>query len=275
MISPERLVLIGHPVSHSLSPVMYDAALAAAGRDMRYEALDVVPENLEQALAELARQNCAGNFTIPHKKAALRLMRECSALARQAGAVNTFRRDEAGGFVGDNTDVAGFNEMVLEALSEIPEGARVAVLGAGGAATAVLTALGMWSGATASVHARDLARATAMRMRHSVVTRACSMRDPCLADADIVVNATPIGLNGSDEHPAELERLTPHAVVFDLVYGSRETAWVREARARGHRAFDGLSMLLHQGVAAFEFWFGEPPDRAVMWEALLKATGRA
>lgn len=273
MIERERLVLIGHPVAQSLSPVMHNAALAAAGLSIRYEALDVGVDSIEATLVELARQNCAGNVTVPHKKASMNAMTSYSEVAHRAGAINTFWNNGAGGLEGDNTDVSGFDAAVVELLGGMPDGARVAVLGAGGAAGAVLTAIDAWPGATASVHSRDLARAVAMRMRHSVVVRACSMRDPCLHDADIVVNATPIGM-GTDDMPEEIERLAPRAVVFDLVYGSDETRFVREARANGHTASDGLRMLLHQGVAAFERWFATPPDQGVMWTALLEATGR-
>lgn len=273
MIERERLVLIGHPVAQSLSPVMHNAALAAAGSSLRYEAVDVDLESIGAALAELATQNCAGNVTFPHKKAAMNAMTSYSEVAHRAGAVNTFWSNGAGALEGDNTDVSGFDAAVVELLGGMPDGARVAVLGAGGAAGAVLTAIDAWPGATASVHARDLARAVAMRMRHSVVVRACSMRDPCLGDADLVVNATPIGM-GSDDMPEEIERLAPHAVVFDLVYGRNETRFVREARDRGHMSSDGLRMLLHQGVAAYERWFAASPDQGVMWSALLEATGR-
>ena len=99
------------------------------------------------------------------------------------------------------------------------------------------------------------------------------MRDPLIAEADIVVNATPVGMS-SDEHPVELDRVAPNAIIVDLVYAPQETSWVRDARARGHRAIDGLSMLLHQGVAAFECWFGEEPDQSAMKKALLEAAGR-
>jgi shikimate dehydrogenase len=274
MIQRERLMLIGHPVAQSLSPVMHNAALAAAGMTATYGTLDVTAEQLEETLATLTRENCAGNITVPHKKRAMQFMTSCSEIAMRAGAVNTFWSDGNGTIEGDNTDVAGFDAAITELMGGMPEGARIAVLGAGGAAGAVLTALDAWPGASASVHARDLARAVAMRMRHSVVVRACSMRDPCLADADIVVNATPIGM-GTDDIPEELDRLAPEAVVFDLVYGRHEeTAWVRAAKARGHVAADGLRMLLHQGVAAFERWFAREPDEAVMWKALLEATGR-
>jgi shikimate dehydrogenase len=188
--------------------------------------------------------------------------------------VNVFWRDDQGELDGDNTDVSGFAAMANEIVPDIPDNVRVAVLGAGGAAAAVITAIEAWPGATVTVHARDLARAAAMRMRHSVVVRACSMRDPCLHDANIVVNATPLGLGAGDILPADLDRVAPDAVLLDLVYVPGETAWVRAGRERGHPAADGLSMLLHQGIAAFERWFGVAPDREAMWTALKAAAGR-
>lgn len=274
MIARERLVLIGHPVSQSLSPAMHNAALAALGADIRYETIDVMPDALEATLTALSHVRCAGNITIPHKKAAMLQMRVCSDDATHAGAINTFWGDGFGALDADNTDVGGFDDAAREVIGEPLAGTRVAVLGTGGVAAAVITAIDSWPGATVSVHGRDLARATSMRMRHSVVVRACSMRDPCLGEADIVVNATPLGM-GTDELPVEIERIAPHATVLDLVYGRDETAFVRAARADGHTAADGLRMLLHQGARAFELWFHVRPDTAVMWNALLEATGRS
>lgn len=268
MIERGRVVLIGHPVSHSFSPAMQNAALDAAGIALRYEALDVDPAGLGPTLESMKKVNGAGNLTIPHKVTALASMQKLTPTALRAGAVNTFWVDEGGELAGDNTDVGAFTKLVRETLDEIPSDARVAVLGAGGAAAAVVTALEAWPGASATVHARDLSRAVAMRMRHSVVVRACSMRDPCLSDATIVVNTTPLGLRPEDPLPVELERLNPGAVILDLVYGRGETKLVVASRAMGHVASDGLAMLLHQGAAAFHRWFGIDPDVAAMREAL-------
>lgn len=273
MIDRERLFIIGHPVSQSLSPSMHNAALEEIGSSVRYEALDVLPENLASTLHDLSLTSCAGNITIPHKKAAMQSMRVISDVAHSVGAVNTFWSDGYGAMDGDNTDVIGFEKSVEEMLGEIPQPIRVAVLGAGGAAAAALTAVDRWPGATASVHARDLARAMSMRMRHSAVVRVCSMRDPCLGEADLVVNATPIGM-GTDEVPIDLAQIRQGAAVFDMVYGRDETRFVRDARQSGHMAMDGLRMLLHQGVAGFKLWFGQEPPADVMWSALKRATGR-
>ncbi|HKY97390.1 MAG TPA: shikimate dehydrogenase [Gemmatimonadaceae bacterium] len=274
MTQRDRLVIIGHPVSQSLSPVMHNAALAAKGWDLRYERLDVAPESLADALAALARTRCGGNITIPHKRTALASMRVVSDIAHKVGAVNTFWGDGYGALDGDNTDVAGFEESVRDLLGGIPSGLRIAVLGTGGAAAAALTAIDTWPSASASVHARDLARAMSAQMRHSAVVRVCSMRDPCLSDADLIVNATPIGM-GNDEIPIDMGQLRSGAAVLDMVYSAQETRFVRESRDAGHKAIDGLRMLLHQGVAAFRLWFKEDPDADVMWSALKSETGRA
>jgi shikimate dehydrogenase len=274
MIERERLVLIGHPVSQSLSPLMHNAALEAKGSSLRYEALDVSPEDLDDTLHELSLQKAAGNITVPHKKAAMHSMRVVSDTAHHAGAINTFWGDGYGALDADNTDVEGFNAAVADLLGETPSGIRVAVLGAGGAASAVLTALETWDKVSATVHARDLARGMSLRMRYSAVVRVCSMRDPCLEDANLVVNATSVGMV-DESHPVELHRISPNAAVLDLVYGRNETPFVRAARENGHLASDGLRMLLHQGVASFTRWFGEAPDAGVMWRALSEAAGRA
>jgi shikimate dehydrogenase len=275
MIERGGVRLIGRPVSHSLSPAMHNAALRAAGISLAYEAVDVPPDNLGEALGACRRDNIAGNITVPHKRRALASMQKLTPVASRAGAVNTFWTDGDGELAGDNTDVAGFNELVWELYGELPKGAKVAVLGAGGAAAAVVTAIEKWPDAVATIHARDLSQASVMETRHSVVARACSMRDPCLADANVVVNATTLGAGDRDETPVEITRLRRDAVVVDLNYGTRETTFVRLARERGHLAADGLRMLLHQGSAAFHRWFGIDADTDVMWQALLKETGRA
>ncbi len=273
MKGPERLVLVGHPVAHSLSPVMHNAALEASGRAIRYETLDVLPHEFESSFRALARERTAGNVTIPHKQHAFQVTDACTQPAIECGAVNTFWSDGYARLCGHNTDVSGFAATVSELVGDVPSGSRVAVLGSGGAAAAVLAAVSAWPGVTATVHGRDLARASACRVRFSAVIRAGSMRDPSIGEADIVVNATPVGM-ASDEYPLDLDRVSPAAYIIDLVYRNMETAWVTEARARGHRAIDGLSMLLHQGVAAFECWFDEEPNVPAMRAALAKATGR-
>ncbi|MEO7501846.1 MAG: shikimate dehydrogenase [Gemmatimonadaceae bacterium] len=273
MTRPGRLVLLGHPVVHSLSPVMHNAALSAAGIPLTYELLDVSPSGLETTFISLASEGAAGNVTVPHKTTAARLMNNVSPVAKRIEAVNTFHTSDPGTLTGDNTDPLGFAALVRAALGREPFDAHFALIGAGGAAAAVLAAIEGWSGCTASVYSRNAKRAEHLVARFPDVARVKTLSGHGRMRGEIVVNATPIGL-GNDDVPIPLQRLDANAAILDLVYRRGETAWVRLARADGRIASDGLPMLLEQGAAAFEIWFGEEPDRGVMWAALKEATGR-
>ena len=265
-VLPGRLVLLGHPVAHSLSPRFQNAALRHAGIALTYEALDVTPAALPRVLDELAAIGAAGNVTVPHKAAvAARCVRR-SAVAERAGAVNTFWT-EAGELVGDNTDVAGAHRAVVDLLGREPAAERVALVGAGGSAAAVLCAVERWAGATAVLYNRTMPRAEELASRFaSFSAPAPTLRD-ALAGASLVVNATSVGLTDG-ELPVPIEWLPAHAAVLDLVYAPGETTWARRARAAGHPARDGIVMLVEQGAAAFERWFGQRPNRSAMWAAL-------
>lgn len=252
---------------------MQNAALDAAGIALRYEALDIEPKGLAETLEKLSSGSVAGNVTIPHKRSALGMMSPISALAAAVGAVNTFWSDDNGHLAADNTDVAGFEFLTIETVGETPSNCRIAVLGAGGAAAAVLAAVSGWEGCTATVHARTAESAAIICRRFSGFSSALAMSDAQLGEADIVVNATPVGLR-DDSQPISIARIAPHAAVIDLAYGSFETAWVRAAREKGHRASDGLPMLVRQGSLAFRRWFGVDADEEAMWAAILNATGR-
>ena len=271
---PGRLVLLGHPVAHSLSPVMQNAALAAAGIPLRYELLDVLPGALDATFASLASEQAAGNVTIPHKEDAVSLMKSVSRLAVRIGAINTFHTTVEGNLAGDNTDSIGFGAFVRATLGQEPRGAHFAIIGAGGAAAAVLATIERWTGCSAGIYSRSRARADRLVARFPDVARIETLSEDAPVRGEIVINATPIGLE-SDDVPVSLEQLDRGAAVLDLAYTPGETAWVRLARAEGRIASDGLPMLLEQGAAAFEIWFGVPPDRDVMWAALKTATGRA
>lgn len=264
---PGRLVLLGHPLGHTLSPAMQNAALRAAGIPLTYEALDVPRRALDDTVAALRRARGAGNVTIPFKQ----LMAErCDRLTRTAqstGAVNTFWTAIDGALVGDNTDVDGFQAAAEALLGEKPRGQRVLVLGAGGAAAAVLLALKGWEGQRVQVYARTMERARALAARIGVDAEVVADPASSAREATLVVNATPVGMR-DDGMPLDPKLLGPDAAVLDLVYRAGETAWVRAARARGCRAADGLRMLVEQGAAAFERWFGVPADREAMWNAL-------
>lgn len=258
---PGRLVLLGHPVSHSLSPAFQNAALRRAALPLRYEALDVRPEELSATLDALIRAGAAGNVTIPHKERVAARCARVTPLADRVGAVNTFWVED-GALVGDNTDVDGFLELLIATAPDIDRTRPAAVLGAGGAAAAVLAALERERFREARVLGRTSARAMALCGRFELA-RPVATEAELVRDAGLVVNATPAGVDG-DAPPIHVERLAPGAVVLDLLARPGETPLVHAARARGHRAADGLEMLLAQGALAFERWFGIAPDRDAM-----------
>ena len=263
---PGRLVLIGHPVLQSLSPTFQNAALRRAGLALTYEAFDITSLQLERAVARLRAQQASGNVTVPHKEAFAALCDTLTPVAERVGAVNTFWTDD-GLLCGDNTDVGGFEEAVGKAFGVQRHWTRVALLGAGGAAAAVAAAAERWPGATVTLAARNTARAERLAARFANVSIAPSL-EAALADAELVVNATPLGLHAGDAFAAPIQQLPPRACVFDLVYARGETAWVHAARGAGHQAADGLGMLIAQGALAFERWFGRAPDREAMWASV-------
>ena len=266
-VQPKRLVLVGHPVAHSLSPVIQNAALAAAGFDVSYEALDASSEALERVMRNLAHEGAAGNVTVPHKEAVAALCAHLTPLATRVGAVNTFWCDADGSLVGDNTDVAGFDFASRGLLDGDSAGRRVALLGAGGAAAAVCEAVQGWAGAEIRLHARTATRAEQLAARYPGLVRVVSGELAALEGADLLVNATPLGLDGT-MMPIAPGMIPERVAVLDLTYRRGRTPWIRACRSRGLRADDGLPMLIEQGARAFERWFGVAPDRDVMWAAV-------
>jgi shikimate dehydrogenase len=263
---PGRLVLLGHPVEHSLSPAFQKAALRAAAIPLTYEAIDVPVGGLVQMAHLLAEANAAGNVTVPHKEAFAACCSRLSPVAERVGAVNTFWTED-GALVGDNTDVGGFEAAVAATIGVPPVGARVAILGAGGSASAVLAAVERWEGVRARVWSRTAARAERLVTRYPRVATAEWSMAGALAGVSLVVNATPVGLDGGTM-PVDPAEIPAGAAVFDLTYRRGETPWVLACRARGLKASDGLPMLIEQGALAFERWFGIAPNRHVMREAL-------
>lgn len=254
--------LLGWPVAHSHSPAMHNAALAALGIDLRYVAHAVEPERLAEVVRAAAPLGVRGlNVTIPHKEAVLACS-EPDVLAREVGAVNTLIYD-GGRIRATNTDVHGFTMLLAEAGVD-PSG-RVVVLGAGGAARAVVAAL------------RPRARALTLVSRSArgvrvggadveVVPWEPAALARLLAGADLLVDATPRGLDPALA-PLDLAPLPAHAAVVDLVV-RRETTLLAEARARGLRAASGEAMLLHQGARSLELWTGRSAPLEIMRAAL-------
>jgi shikimate dehydrogenase len=264
---PERLVLLGHPLGHSLSPVFQNAALAAAGIPLTYEPVDVPRSVLDDTISGLKRARAAGNVTTPHKEAVRAACDRLTDTARAVGAVNTFWTAIDGAMVGDNTDVGGFQTAVAKLLDQPRENEVVALLGAGGGAAAVLHAMEGWSGASVRVYSRTQRRAEELVQRFKVTSEITRSAEEAVEGATLIVNATPVGLR-DDTVPVNVHALPRGSAVLDLAYRTGQTALVRDAKARGLRAMDGMTMLIEQGALAFERWFGRAPDRDVMWKSI-------
>jgi shikimate dehydrogenase len=266
--NPGRLVLLGHPVAHSLSPIFQNAALRAAGISLLYEAVDVAPRDLRALLKKLKDLGVAGNVTIPHKVAVHASCDELTDVAERVGAVNTFWF-ESERLHGDNTDVGGFDAAARALLGGETAGARVVVLGSGGAAAAVIAAVEQWADARVAIVARSFERASKLARRFRDVARVEKSAEHAVANATLVVNATPVGQREA-EQPLDIGIVPKTAAVMDLVYRrGGGTPWVKAARKKGNPAADGLPMLLEQGALSFQRWFGIEPDREVMRQSLL------
>jgi shikimate dehydrogenase len=266
MPRPSRLVLLGHPVGHSLSPAFQNAALQSAGIDVRYEAVDVEGAELERTIARLRQEHVWGNVTVPYKERMRDACDVLTPLAERVGAVNTFWLADDGRLTGHNTDVGGFTAAVESLLGELPRNATIGLLGAGGSAAGVLAAVEQWEGCWVHVYNRTPERAEQLCERFRTVAEPVDDVG-AVAGAQLVVNATSVGLR-DESFPMDPHLLAPNAAAIDLVYRRGETPWVRAVRAAGHRAADGITMLIEQGALAFECWFGAEPDRAAMWEAV-------
>jgi shikimate dehydrogenase len=255
--------VMGWPVSQSLSPRLHGCWLERHGIDGAYLPLPVAPEHFGQALRVLSQLGFAGvNVTIPHKEAALAAVDEASALARKVGAVNTVIRRDDGSLYGENTDGYGFLENLRAAAPAWRADAGPAVvLGAGGAARAVVVAL-LDAGVPAiRLVNRTLERAEALAEAVDGPLSVVSWvgREEALAGAALLVNTTALGMDGKGPLTLALDDLSERAVVNDLVYAPLETPLLAAARSAGHIGVDGLGMLLHQARPGFAAWFGVEP----------------
>lgn len=270
---PGRLVLLGHPLGHALSPRMQNAALRRAGIALTYEPLDVPRRDLEDAVDALRRTRAAGNVTVPYKEDVLVACDRVTDSATAVGAVNTFWTAVDGALVGDNTDAEGFAVAAARVLGGgLPAGATVGLIGAGGGAAAVLHAIKGWDPGAIRLYSRTMERARRLAARFATLRiEVVASAEAAAAGVAVLVNASPVG-STDDATPVRLDALPPHTVVLDLAYRRGDTPLVRGARARGLRAQDGLAMLVEQGALAFERWFNVQPDREAMWNAVRDAT---
>ena len=273
----KRVVLIGHPVAHSLSGAMQQAAFDSLGIDARYELWDRTPIELADAVGELRSDDFLGsNVTIPHKERVLPMTDRQTEDAHATGAVNTITR-EGKRLIGHNTDVPGFRVALDRLVGKQKMPRQAVVLGAGGGARAIVYGLITEGFQRIVIFNRHLHRAEGMvkhfgRTASHMELRAMPWHDSIieseLAKTKLLVNATSIGLT-SDESPILPEALHDELLVLDLIYA--RTKLLRDAAAAGCTVADGELMLLHQGAAAFTLWTGQPAPLELMQQKLAEA----
>ncbi|MCH7949048.1 MAG: shikimate dehydrogenase [Candidatus Dadabacteria bacterium] len=270
--------IFGHPVKHSLSPDMHNSAFNTLGLNSVYVAFDIDPESIEEATRAIRVMGIRGiNITIPHKQTIIPYLDEVSPDAKLTGAVNTVK-NENGKLLGYNTDVGGFLRAIREDLDFSPEGNTLFLIGAGGAARAVLSAFCMNGGAV--VYITDIIKDKALELANqfkanfqNITIETVELDNQNLIEqkfneADILVNASPAGMDGVGSLDIPLTSLNKNAVVYDLVYKPPDTNLLKEAKQLGHKASGGLSMLLYQGAESFEIWTGENAPVEIMKKAL-------
>lgn len=273
--------LIGHPVQHSLSPAMQNAAFHALGIDAEYLLYDVEPEKLETFLKNAKTNNVCGlNVTIPHKIHAKNYLERKGTLdenAQRLGAVNTIKITDDGTLCGYNTDGPGFYRSLVEDLKFEPEGKNVFVMGAGGAARACIMYLG---NGPKKIFVSDIDKTKTDDLREHykryfdakrlvIVDEADFKRD--LKECELLVNATPVGMKESDPSPVDPSLLHYGLHVYDLVYNRPTTELVKRANSLKLHAATGIGMLLYQGAIAFEIWTGAKAPVNIMKRALKEA----
>ena len=270
-----KAFVIGHPINHSRSPLIHGTWLAEHGIDGSYEAIDVAPDALAGFFERLrAGEFAGGNVTIPHKEAVFALCDSVDPLATSIGAVNTLVVRK-GKVHGTNTDYLGFLGNLDAGAPGWSKGLETAiVLGAGGAARAVLVAL--QSRGIKTIHllnrTRDTADRLAVALGGGIMPGGLDSVSALAPQAGLLVNTTSIGMHGSRFEHLDLAALPAGALVTDLVYVPLVTPLLADAAARGLRTVDGLGMLLHQAVPGFEAWFGVRPTVTHELRARIEAT---
>src|SRR5215472_17755874 len=257
--------IMGWPVTYSRSPVLHGFWLDETGIDGAYLPLPVQPRHIEQALRALPILGFRGcNLTIPHKRTALSVVDRVEPLARRIGAINTIVIGSDGSIEGRNTDAFGFCENLFDAVPDWrPSAGPAVILGAGGAARAIVAALADAGVVEIRIVNRTPARAESLAHDLSTPEVRISIHSweevgAALRYAGLLVNATSLGIAGEPPLMLDLSGLPPSAPVVDIVYVPLETDLLAAARRRGHPVVDGLGMLLHQGRPGFEAWFGAP-----------------
>lgn len=273
--------VLGHPIGHSLSPAMHNAALRAMGLDGLYVAYDVEPEQLMDVLQAMQRMGFGGvNLTIPHKEVACAGLDELDSSAQAVGAVNTIEFTD-GGMRGHNTDGEGLMRALKESFGETVDGRSVCVLGAGGTGRAIAITCATRGAVRVVIAGRreEQVRPVVEEVRSAApdcdVDEAIGVNDTWVEAsrrADLVVHTTSVGLKEGDAAVIGAEAFRSGQSLVDTIYTAAETPLMKCAREAGAQAINGLGMLLHQGAVALSIWTGREPPVDVMRAALEAAT---
>lgn len=270
-----KLGILGYPLGHSLSPVMHEAGLKAAGMDLSYDKIEANYYELQEAMHHIKETYLGFNVTIPYKEKIMPWIDQVWPEARAAGAVNTVRIDK-GRLLGTNTDGKGYLRSLRERGID-PLGRRFLILGSGGAARGVATALVSAKAASIDLASRKKNKGHNLLEILAVVGSAGgswldlkTLADKDLSAYDIIINATPVGMAPRDKDCLDLpfDSLRKGQILSDLIYQPRQTRFLQEGQARGLTLINGLDMLLYQGAESFEFWFDQPAPIQAMRQAL-------
>lgn len=268
------IAIIGDPIAHSLSPVMQNAVFRKMNLPYLYLPIRVTSGELSSFIKRIKndRSGITGfNVTIPHKEKVMKYLDWISPEALAIGAVNTviFKKGRLAGY---NTDARGYVRSLQEETRFTPRGKRILILGAGGAARAILYALGKAGAKKVYLSNRTLRRA--MKLTRDSIPLKTKELKKIFPSIDLLINATSIGLKGTRFKNLPLSLLSKRAIVSDLIYRPLMTPLLRDAKRRGLKIHPGLGMLLYQGAESFRLWTGKKPDLAVMRKALLDALSR-
>ncbi len=271
------LCVIGHPIEHSLSPAMHNAALQESSLDYIYLAFDVPPDDLEKAVIGFKKHDMKGiNVTIPHKETIIKYLDQIDPLAKKIGAVNTIK-NQKGNLIGKNTDAFGAKQALINAGFEIKE-KKVLILGAGGAARAVSFALSDESDEIFIcdiIEKRAIALANELKdkMKIKAIGKKCNYETlkSLIIDVDLLINATPVGMYPDvNKTPISKDLLADHLFVYDIIYNPLNTQLLKDASEIGCKTLNGIEMFINQGALAFEWWTGTKPNTNKMKKTIIE-----
>lgn len=266
-----KFAVIGHPIKHSLSPIMHQANFDASARTDTYEALNIPPKHFHLIKEIMTEKEIDGfNITIPHKERIIPYLDEMDAHAKTIGAINTVKIVN-GKWVGYNTDGIGYVKGLKRVYPQLKD-ARILLIGAGGASKGLAAALNEVAEHTLSVANRTMSRFDNWDLK--VNTLSLQEAEKQLGDFDIVINTTPAGMSDNQDVVISLDHLAPDTLVSDIVYIPYKTPILKLAEAKGNRIYNGLDMFVNQGAESFKIWTGETADTKAMKTAVLKQLQR-